>query len=74
MGTKQLRLPNVTQLRERISEFQGKDITIVLHDGNVFLGKLNSITESDITVLNMRRKKISLSLSKINEFYFDTKA
>jgi len=73
VGTKQIRISKPDQIRSRIGEFQGKKINIVLHDGNVFLGTLVNISDTEIRITNMREKKVSFILTKVNEIYFDTK-
>lgn len=54
-----------------MKEFLGKKINIVLHDGNVFPGELSKLSEGQITLINMRLKKLSIELNKISELYFD---
>ena len=55
-------------------EFLGKQINVVLHNGNVFPGRLQAVTATDITLLNMRLKEIAINIKMINELYFDTEA
>jgi hypothetical protein len=71
VGTKQIRLSDPNQIKIRMKEFLGKKINIVLHDGNVFPGELSKLSESGITIINMRLKKLSIELNKISELYFD---
>jgi len=71
VGTKQIRLSDPNQIKIRIKEFLGKKINIVLYDGNVFPGELSKLSENEITITNMRLKKMSVELNKISELYFD---
>jgi hypothetical protein len=73
MSTRQLRLNTQDQIRKRLKEFIGKKINIVLNDGTVVLVLLQQCDELSITAKNMRLKKITFPLEKINEVYFDTK-
>lgn len=73
VGTKQIRISKPEQIRIRIEEFQGKKINIVLQDGNVFLGTLRSVSDTEITMMNMRQKEVSFLLTNVNEIYFDTR-
>ena len=58
----------------RIPDFQGKTINVVLVDGNAFMGTLKSVSETGISIMNMRLKKLSIAFDQINELYFDIPA
>jgi len=74
VGTKQLRISHPQQINSRMPEFLGKQINVVLHNGNVFPGRLQAVTATGITLLNMRLKEIAINIKMINELYFDTEA
>ena len=72
MSKRQIRLNDKDQIRIRIASFIGQEINIVLQDNMVFLGILKAVSESEITITNMRRKNMILNLDKISELYIDT--
>ena len=74
MGTRQLRITGLQQIKSRAHEFRGKEINIVLTDSTVMVGELTAVTESHLTLKNMRRKEMEFSLLNITEIYSDTKA
>lgn len=71
-NTKQLRLSDQTLIRQRIKEFLGKKINIVLSDNRVILGDLHGINQEGITLINMRQRKVHYSFDELYEVYFDT--
>jgi hypothetical protein len=73
MRTKQLRLNDPAQIRQRMPEFLGKKINIVLSDNTVTFGELSKITSDEIVVKNMRLEKMNYSFQSIVEIYLDTK-
>lgn len=73
MSTRQLRLNNRDLIRQRMNDFTGKKINIVLNDGTAFLVTVKQCDEQQITAENMRLKKIIIPFKNINEIYFDTK-
>jgi len=74
MGTKQLRITGTAQIKNRISEFKGREINLVLTDSTVHVGRLLDVTENKIVLKNMRLKRMSFPLQNILELYNDTKA
>ncbi len=72
MRTKQLRVSDPIQIKNRMKEFLGKKINIVLKDQTVMFGVLKEQSSSDITLLNMRLKNMRYRLSEIVEVYLDT--
>lgn len=72
MGTRQTRISDPAQIRERIRAFAGKKINIVLTDNTAMVGVLVQVRENEITLQNMRLKNITYSLNTIAEIYFDT--
>jgi hypothetical protein len=74
MSTKQLRLSDASQIRNRIPELVGKKINLVLTNNTVQTGTLESSTDAYISLRNMRLKKVEFSIKDIAEIYFDTLA
>jgi hypothetical protein len=73
MSTRQLRITNNDQIRQRLQEFSGKKINIVLNDQTVCLVTVEKSDGSVVTVENMRLKKTDIPIDTINEIYFDVK-
>lgn len=69
--SRQLRLSDQRLIRQRVREFQGKKINIVLTDSRVIVGDLVSVTDEGVTLINMRLKRVDYSFSAIDEIYFD---
>jgi hypothetical protein len=72
MSTKQIRLSDPAQIRNRINEFIGKKINIVLTDNTTQIGALEAVKGSAIVLRNMRLKKTVYPLATIAELYSDT--
>ncbi len=70
-GTKQIRLSHPEQIRNRIGEFVGKKINLVLTDNRVIIGELNKVRDTGIDLLNMRLKRMQYPFEKIVEVYYD---
>jgi hypothetical protein len=73
MSTRQLRLTTPDQIRNKIAEFTGKKINIVMFNNTVLLGKLQRSNDTVIEITNMRLHKMILPIKDISEIYFDTK-
>lgn len=73
MSTRQLRITGLAQIKNRIHEFRGKEINIVLTDSTVMFGELTVVKGNHLILKNMRRKEKELSLDNITEIYRDTK-
>lgn len=73
MRTKQLRLNDSNQIRQRMSEFLGKKINIVLADRTVMFGELKKVNEHGIILRNMRLEDVKFLFQSIVEVYLDTK-
>jgi hypothetical protein len=73
MRTKQLRLNNSDQIRQRIGEFIGKKINIVLSDRTVMFGELTKVNDTAIVLKNMRLEKNTYPYQSIVEVYLDTR-
>lgn len=71
MRTKQLRLSDSTQIRQRISEFLGKKINIVLADRTVMFGELKKVNNDHIVLRNMRLENVIYPFQSIVELYLD---
>ena len=70
--TRQLRINDISKIRERMREFAGKQITLVLHDGRTTTGKVDTITGDDVSLLNQRSKLMRFRYNDVAELYFDT--
>jgi hypothetical protein len=70
--TRQLRLSEATQIRQKLTDSVGKMMHIVLRDSRVIIGSVHKTDASGITLLNMRRKNMKIDFSQISEIYFDT--
>ncbi|MDQ2656009.1 MAG: hypothetical protein M3Y60_01205 [Bacteroidota bacterium] len=73
MVSRQLRLNSLELIRNRLKEFTGRKINIVLSNRTVLFGELKSITDAKLTFVNMRLDPVSLSLEDIAEVYVDFK-
>lgn len=73
MGTKQLRLSDPAQIRQRVNEFLGKQINIVLHDRTVQYGTLTHADAAALTLRNLRQKSVKWPLASVAEVYVDMK-
>jgi hypothetical protein len=71
-NTRQLRLNDISQIRERIQEFSGKTINLILRDDRASTGTLVDINNDYVTLLNMRNKPMHFKFNDISELYFDT--
>jgi hypothetical protein len=73
MKTRQLRLNSEDQIKSRVHDFLGKEISLVLRDKTVLLGKVTKIESSFIEMTNLRHKARSIPFTTISELYFDIK-
>jgi hypothetical protein len=73
MVTRQLRLNTLEQIRKRLKEFIGKKVNIVLANRTVFFGELKDISDTHLTILNMRLESFTFPLKEIGEVYLDFK-
>ena len=71
MSTKQLRLSDPRQISDRISEFVGKKINIVLRDNTTRTGEIELLKGQAIVLRDMRLKRSVFPLADIAELYFD---
>ncbi|HEY0651992.1 MAG TPA: hypothetical protein VGD65_02650 [Chryseosolibacter sp.] len=71
-NTRQLRLNDISKIQERAKEFADKRISLVFHDDRVITGTVHAVTTTDITLLNMRNKRMTFRFLDIAELYFDT--
>ncbi|HEX6892985.1 MAG TPA: hypothetical protein VF141_19885 [Chryseolinea sp.] len=74
MGTKQLRISDREQIRNKAASFLGKKINIVLLDNTAVFGQLKEVNSNEILLLNMRMKKAKYPFSSIAELYIDSTA
>lgn len=73
MSTRQLRLSTLNLIKNRLPEFSGKKINIVMNDRTVLYGEITSSDNNQLTFVNMRRESFNLSLTDISEVYLDLK-
>jgi ribosome maturation factor RimP len=71
MQKRQIRLSTQTQIRQQLAGFMNKKINIVLNDSRVFLTELIRISGDQVTVQNMRQRKLTIQVSEINEIIID---
>jgi len=74
MGTRQLRLNDPFQIKSKITDFVGKEITVVLSNSTTIFGILRSVSTGEILVKNKRLREVKYSFSDIAEVYLDTKS
>ena len=72
MGTKQLRISDPAQIKNKAGTFLGKKINIVLLDNTAVFGELKEVSSNEILLLNMRMKKVKYPFSSIAELYIDS--
>jgi hypothetical protein len=70
--TRQLRIQQPEQIRQRLSQSIGKLVHLVMKDNRVIIGTINGINENAVVVTNMRLKDMRISLQEIAEIYVDT--
>lgn len=73
MSTRQIRLSTFEQIKDRLKEYSGKKINIVLRDRTVLFGELKSVDNTQLKFINMRLEPVSLSIHEISEVYLDFK-
>jgi hypothetical protein len=67
-----LRLDQV-QFQKKMSEFLGKQISIVFKDKTISFGSLRNISGNTITLCNMRLFNAHYLITEIDEVYLDKK-
>ena len=70
--TRQLRLSESTQIRQKLADSLGKMMHIVLRDNRVIIGSVLKADTHGITLLNMRQRNMKINFNEISEIYFDT--
>lgn len=70
-STRQIRLNDPKQIRDKVREFVGRKINVVLTDNRVIIGELKDVNAEGINLLNMRLKPMRYNFDKIAEVYFD---
>jgi hypothetical protein len=73
MSTRQLRLNTPEQIQNRLKDFPGRKINIVLNNRTVLFGEFISIDVTRLTFKNMRLQPVTLPLHEISEVYLDFK-
>lgn len=57
-----------------MNEFLNCEINLVLKDNTVIYGTLQKAGNGTVTIINMRRRRITLTTDSISEFYTDLDA
>jgi hypothetical protein len=70
--TRQLRINDPAKIQQRIKDLAGKQVNLVFHDDRVASGSVYAVTQSDVTLLNMRNKRMTFRFLDVAELYFDT--
>lgn len=73
MSTRQIRLSTLDLMNNRLKDFSGKKINIVMNDRTVLYGELKSADNTQLTFVNMRLETFTLLLNSISEIYLDFK-
>lgn len=73
MSTRQIRLNTLDLINNRLKEFSGKKINIVMNDRTVLYGELKTADKTHLTFVNMRLETFTLLLNNISEIYLDFK-
>lgn len=68
-----VRLTTLPDIQNRLREYTGKKINIVLRNRTVLSGPLIHLDQEQLTFEDMRGKKFSLSLREISEVHLDFK-
>jgi len=68
---RQIRLSTFGQLQNRLKEFTGKKINIVLRNRKVFFGELKTVDDTLLTFEDMRQEIFTVALKEISEVYLD---
>lgn len=71
MSIRQIRINSQEQIRQRMKEFIGKKIQLVLTDQTSALGELERVESDGIILVNGRMKKNRIGYTQISELYFD---
>ena len=70
---RQIRLSSFDQFQERLKDFTGKKINIVMRNRSVLFGRLRKTDNSQLTFVNMRNEEFTLPLKEISEVYLDSR-
>jgi hypothetical protein len=73
MSTRQLRLNTLEQIQNRLKDFPGRKINVVLNNHTVLFGEFISIDTTGLKLRNMRLQPVTLLLHEISEVYLDFK-
>ena len=70
---RQIRLSSIDHLQNKLKDFTGKKINIVLRNRKVLFGELKRTDDRQLTFANMRNEQVTLLLKEISEVYLDSK-
>lgn len=62
------------EIGKRLNEFLNCEINLVLKDNTVIYGTLQKAGNGTVTIINMRRRRITLTTDSISELYTDLDA
>lgn len=72
MATRQLRISDGRQIRQRLPQWVGQKVNIVLRDGTALLGVLTRADDQHVEMRNMARGRHRFLVSSIAELYIDS--
>ena len=73
MSTRQQRLNSPELIRNKMQDFRGKKVNVVLQDNTVILGIVKRVDASFLELTNMRLRDVKIPIDEIYEMYYDTK-
>ncbi|HEY4655953.1 MAG TPA: hypothetical protein VIH22_15640 [Cyclobacteriaceae bacterium] len=74
MSKKQIRITEAGEIKRRMHEFSGRQISLVLTDNTVIFGALTKIETDCVIITNMRQREMPIRLVRIAEIYTDIDA
>ena len=72
MATRQLRISDALQIKQKMGLQVGKKINLVLRDGTAVLGVVKTSSDFEVELLNMAQSSQRYPFSSIVEIYIDT--
>jgi len=74
MSTRQLRISDPDQIRQKIAQCVGRKLNIVFQDGTATVGVIKSVDGGLIDIMNMAQRRQRFPLSSVTEIYLDSLA
>ena len=72
MATRQLRISDALQIKQKLGLQLGKKINLVLRDGTAVVGVVKASSDLEVEVLNMAQRSQRYPFSSIAEIYIDS--